>query len=56
MQQQLNYFGFLYGYKALTASSFFEITTAYPMLEKYYGLISGAGFCVSFSFAGIYWG
>lgn len=26
------------------------------MLSKWYGLISGAGFCVSFSVAGLYWG
>ena len=35
---------------------FFEISTAYPSLTKWYGLISGAGFCVSFSVAGLFWG
>lgn len=56
MQQQLTSFGFLYGFVAPTRNPFYEIATAYPLLQKYYGLISGAGFCVSFSIAGLFWG
>jgi len=56
MQQQLTSFGFLYGFVAPERNAFYEIATAYPLLQKYYGLISGAGFCISFSIAGLFWG
>jgi sugar phosphate permease len=38
------------------AKSFYEITAAYPSLSKYYGILSGAGFSLSYAFAGILWG
>jgi MFS family permease len=56
MQQQLSSFGFLYGFVAPERNAFYEIATAYPMLSKYYGLISGAGFYITFSVAGLFWG
>jgi hypothetical protein len=37
-------------------SKLFEITASYPQLTQYYGLLSGAGFSISFAVAGILWG
>ena len=38
------------------ARSFYEITQAYPSITKYYGLLSGAGFSISYAVAGVLWG
>jgi MFS family permease len=40
----------------MKAISFYEITAAYPALSKYYGILSGAGFSLSYAFFGLLWG
>jgi hypothetical protein len=48
--------GFIYGFKGSGSSlnnPFFEMTTAYPGLSNWYGLISGTGFSLSFSVCGV---
>ena len=36
--------------------SFYQIREAFPKLEKYYGLLAGAGFSVSYATSGVLWG
>lgn len=36
--------------------SFYQITAAYPSLGKYYGILSGAGFSLSYALFGLLWG
>jgi MFS family permease len=38
------------------ARSFYEITQSYPSITKFYGLLSGAGFSISYAIAGVLWG
>jgi MFS family permease len=38
------------------ATSFYELSTFYPNLPKYYGILSGAGFSLSYAFFGLLWG
>ena len=37
-------------------SSHYEIASSFKNLTKYYGLLSGAGFSITFSIAGVFWG
>lgn len=49
----------MYGYRGLginAGSPLLEITSSYPQLTGYYGLLSGAGFSISYAIAGIVWG
>ena len=49
----------MYGYKGVglnAGNPLFEITASYPQMDKYYGLLSGAGFSLSYAIAGILWG
>jgi hypothetical protein len=49
----------VYGFKGtgeIMGNPFFEITSAYPEIVKFYGLLSGPAFCISFSLCGIAWG
>ena len=49
--------GYAYGYKGLIAGDpFFEISAAYPQLEIYYGLLSGAAFTLAHSIASLFAG
>ena len=51
--------GYIYGYEGLGLKNnnpIYDIKAAYPNLIKYYGLISGFAFSLSFSIAGIFAG
>ena len=37
-------------------NSHYEIASSFKNLTKYYGLLSGAGFSITFSVAGVFWG
>ena len=36
--------------------TFYELQSAYPTINKYYGILSGAGFSLSYAFFGLLWG
>jgi MFS family permease len=56
-QQQRQMIGYAYGFTAPTPGDpFFEISAAYPQLEVYYGLLSGAAFTMSHSIASLFAG
>lgn len=44
------------GADPLKGLPFYSIQASYPQINKYYGLLSGAGFSLSFSICGILWG
>lgn len=44
------------GSGASFGNSHYEITSTFANLTKYYGLLSGAGFSITFSVAGVFWG
>ena len=49
----------MYGYRGVgldAGNPLYEITASYPQMNKYYGLLSGAGFSLSYAVAGILWG
>ena len=51
--------GYLYGFVGQGAnfgSPYFEISSSFAGLSKYYGLLSGAGFSITYCIAGIFWG
>jgi MFS family permease len=59
LQQQQEAFGYLYGYVGSgvnMGNSHYEIASSFKNLTKYYGLLSGAGFSITFSVAGVFWG
>jgi len=37
-------------------SSFYSIQSAYPAIGSYYGILSGAGFSISYALFGLLWG
>lgn len=60
-QQQQQALGYIYGFvgqgaDASKAKAFYEIQSAYPALNQYYGVLSGAGFSLSYAFFGLLWG
>ena len=56
-QQQRQMIGYAYGFKGLIPGDpFFEISAAYPQLEVYYGLLSGAAFTLAHSIASLFAG
>lgn len=59
LQQQQEAFSYLYGYVGdgvNMGSKHYEISSSFASLTKYYGLLSGAGFSITFAVAGVFWG
>jgi MFS family permease len=58
-QLQQEAFGYLYGFRGTGenfGNKFYEMASSFEGMTKYYGLLSGAGFSLTFSIAGVFWG
>lgn len=58
-QQQQETFSYMYGFVGQGANfgnPHYEISSAFPALTQYYGILSGAGFSITYCFAAIFWG
>ena len=56
---QQSQLGFLYGFKATglnAGNPFYEVAASYPAMSKYYGILSGPGFSLSYATCAILWG
>ena len=54
-----SFISYAYGYTGTGLQAMnpvFEISTAYPALSTYFGLLTGFAFSIPFAFAGIVWG
>ena len=58
-QWERTIFSYSYGYTGLGAqagNAIYEMSTAYPALQKYFGLLTGFAYTIPFAGVGLYWG
>lgn len=57
--QQRQGIGYAFGYQPVgpqVGNPLFDMNIAFPMMSKYYGLLAGIGFTLSYSISGIFSG
>lgn len=58
-QWQRSIFSYSYGYTGLgmqANNAIYEMSTAYPALQRYFGVLTGFAYTIPFAGVGLYWG